>query len=104
MVSRIWYVATDTGMFNCIINVVIIGEYLDILAISCDSFNENTNITIGRQQGNRNHLNSLKSVQSWCRQYKVAFKINTVVNTYNWEEDMTMEIMELNPVRWKVYK
>lgn len=78
------------------------GEHLDILAISCDSFNEDTNFTIGRQQGNKNHLTSLKSVQVWCRQYKVAFKINTVVNVHNLEEDMTEEIHELNPIRWKV--
>lgn len=80
------------------------GESLDILAISCDSFNEETNFTIGRCQGNKNHLASLKSVQCWCHQYKVAFKINTVVNTHNLDEDMTEEILELNPIRWKVFQ
>ena len=79
-----------------------LGEYLDILAISCDSFSEETNFTIGRHQGYKNHLNSLILVQNLCQQYKVAFKINTVVNTYNWKEDMSKEILELNPVRWKV--
>ena len=75
---------------------------MDILAISCDSFNEDTNHQIGRCHGNKNHLTSLRSVQDWCRQYKVAFKINTVVNTHNVEEDMSEEILELNPIRWKV--
>ena len=78
------------------------GEHLDILAISCDSFSEDTNYTIGRRQGSKNHLASLQSVRSWCNQYKVAFKINTVVNTHNWQENMVKEIMELKPVRWKV--
>ena len=32
----------------------------------------------------------------------MAFKLNTVVNAYNVDEDMTSEINELNPVRWKV--
>lgn len=85
-----------------LITLIHVGEYLDILAISCDSFNEETNFTIGRYQGNKNHLTSLKSVQSWCHQYKVAFKINTVVNTHNLHENMTEEILELNPIRWKV--
>ena len=75
---------------------------MDILAISCDSFNEETNFTIGRYQDGKNHLASLKAVKYWCNQYKVAFKVNTVVNTYNLEEDMVDEILELNPIRWKV--
>jgi len=72
------------------------------LAISCDSFDEETNFKIGRGQPNRNHLSSLVTVKNWCKQYQVAFKINTVVNTYNWKDNMSEEILELTPVRWKV--
>ena len=51
------------------------GEYLDILAISCDSFNPETNAVIGRQQGSRQtHLESLQRVRSWCQQYKVCIE------------------------------
>ena len=78
------------------------GQYLDILAISCDSFNEETNRAIGRGQGNKNHVEKLMKIRSWCHQYKVAFKINTVVNTYNIDEDMTEWMLKLNPIRWKV--
>ena len=78
------------------------GECLDILAISCDSFNEETNRVIGRHQPKHHHLASLTLVRDWCKRYRVAFKINTVVNTHNWEEDMNQEILDLNPVRWKV--
>ncbi|XP_069681372.1 S-adenosylmethionine-dependent nucleotide dehydratase RSAD2-like [Periplaneta americana] len=80
------------------------GQFLDILAISCDSFEETTNKAIGRGQGNKNHVENLKKIRNWCHQYKVAFKINTVVNTYNIDEDMTEQIMELNPIRWKVFQ
>ena len=80
----------------------MLGKHLDILAISCDSFNEDTNIEIGRRQGNKSHLSSLFRIREWCHTYQVAFKINTVVNSYNWEEDMSQEILEINPVRWKV--
>lgn len=51
-----------------------IGEYLDILAVSCDSFNEETNTTIGRQQGKKNHLESLNRVRDWCNKYKVRYR------------------------------
>ncbi|NP_001290633.1 radical S-adenosyl methionine domain-containing protein 2 precursor [Esox lucius] len=80
------------------------GEYLDILAISCDSFDEDTNQTIGRAQGTKSHLDNLSKVREWCREYKVAFKINSVINTFNVEEDMRDRITELNPVRWKVFQ
>ncbi|XP_052353006.1 radical S-adenosyl methionine domain-containing protein 2 [Oncorhynchus keta] len=80
------------------------GEYLDILAISCDSFDEDTNQIIGRAQGRKSHLDNLFKVRDWCRKYKVAFKINSVINTFNVDEDMRENITELNPVRWKVFQ
>ncbi|MBN3310308.1 RSAD2 protein, partial [Amia calva] len=80
------------------------GDYLDILAVSCDSFNEETNSMIGRRQGKKSHLENLYKVQNWCREYKVAFKINSVINTFNVDEDMGDRIRELSPVRWKVFQ
>ncbi|XP_048048193.1 radical S-adenosyl methionine domain-containing protein 2 [Megalobrama amblycephala] len=80
------------------------GDYLDILAVSCDSFNEDTNKVIGRGQGKKSHLDSLHKIHNWCRDYRVAFKINSVINTYNVDEDMTEQITALNPVRWKVFQ
>ncbi|KAL4624034.1 hypothetical protein GN956_G18860 [Arapaima gigas] len=80
------------------------GEYLDILAISCDSFEEETNKLIGRTQGSKSHLDNLFKVRNWCRQYKVAFKINSVICSFNVEEDMRENIRQLNPVRWKVFQ
>ncbi|KAG8330395.1 Radical S-adenosyl methionine domain-containing protein 2 [Homalodisca vitripennis] len=82
------------------------GEYLDILAISCDSFDEDTNKVIGRGQGQggRSHVDKLRKIRDWCDQYRVAFKVNTVVNTYNIDEDMSENIGCLKPVRWKVFQ
>ena len=51
--------------------LLFIGEYLDILAVSCDSFIPETNALIGRQQGTRDHLQSLRRVREWCVTYKV---------------------------------
>ena len=80
------------------------GEYLDIMGVSCDSFKPETNELIGRQQGKKDHLQSLTRVREWCTKYKVAFKLNTVVNTFNKDEDMSAEVNALNPVRWKVFQ
>lgn len=78
------------------------GEYLDILAISCDSFDEQVNVLIGRGQGKINHVENLQKLRKWCRDYRVAFKINSVINRFNVGEDMREAIKALNPVRWKV--
>ena len=78
------------------------GQYLDILAISCDSFDEDINIKIGRHHHKERHLDILRRVRDSCTKYHVAFKINTVANFYNKNEDMSEAITELNPIRWKV--
>ncbi|XP_059263512.1 S-adenosylmethionine-dependent nucleotide dehydratase RSAD2 [Mustela nigripes] len=80
------------------------GEYLDILAISCDSFDEQVNVLIGRGQGKKNHVENLQKLRAWCRDYRVAFKINSVINRFNVDEDMREPIKALNPVRWKVFQ
>ncbi|XP_002721180.1 S-adenosylmethionine-dependent nucleotide dehydratase RSAD2 [Oryctolagus cuniculus] len=80
------------------------GEYLDILAISCDSFDEQVNVLIGRGQGRKNHVDNLQKLRAWCRDYRVAFKINSVINRFNVQEDMNEQIKALNPVRWKVFQ
>jgi radical S-adenosyl methionine domain-containing protein 2 len=78
------------------------GSNIDILAVSCDSFNEATNIEIGRGSGNQ--VPQLYKVGSWCRQYGIKFKINTVVCRLNYEEDMNKHIDALHPFRWKCFQ
>lgn len=80
------------------------GNYLDILAISCDSFDEEINKAIGRGQGKKEHLKQLFKIREWCKDYNVLFKINSVINTFNYNEDMTEFIQELDPIRWKVFQ
>lgn len=77
-------------------------KYLDILAISVDSFNEETNIKIGRGRGR--HLEKLSDIRDWCEKYNVKFKLNSVIGIYNWQENMVEEIENLNPFRWKVFQ
>lgn len=79
------------------------GEFLDIMGVSCDSFDDETNLKIGRSdKGKGIHKNKVFQVAEWCRDRGIMFKMNTVVNRYNWEEDMNDGVAEINPFRWKV--
>ncbi|KAL2021349.1 hypothetical protein VTK56DRAFT_7320 [Thermocarpiscus australiensis] len=75
---------------------------LDILAVSCDSFDEETNKAIGRGSGDQ--VATLYKIAGWCKKYGIMFKINTVVNKLNVAEDMNAHIAQLQPFRWKCFQ
>lgn len=81
---------------------------MDILAISCDSFRAETNKAIGRSDRGSgvpwDNVAQLFKIRDWCLKYGIKFKLNTVICSLNWEEDMTQMIEELQPFRWKVFQ
>ena len=77
-------------------------KYIDIMAVSCDSFDEATNIRIGRGKGK--HLKKFKLLSQMCKNAGIMFKVNTVVNRFNYKEDMNATIQEIDPVRWKCFQ
>lgn len=78
------------------------GRYIDIMAVSCDSFDEATNVEIGRGSGDQ--VTKLFEVADLCRKYGVMFKVNTVVCHLNYHEDMNHNIKALAPFRWKCFQ
>ena len=76
-------------------------NYLDIMAVSCDSFDNTTNIKIGRGTGN--HVRIFMNLCEMCKEYNVMFKVNTVVNRYNVQEDINATIDKIKPFRWKCF-
>ncbi|KAL0242989.1 hypothetical protein GEMRC1_005552 [Eukaryota sp. GEM-RC1] len=76
-------------------------EYVDIIAVSCDSFNDEVNRKIGR---GANHVEDVYRIRDLCAKYGVSFKINTVVCSLNIDEDMNSHIAELKPCRWKCFQ
>ncbi|KAH0610711.1 uncharacterized protein H6S33_012238 [Morchella sextelata] len=78
------------------------GKHIDILGVSCDSFIEATNIKIGRPQGG--HIDKFQNVSRLCREFGIKFKLNTVVNRYNINEDMNEHIEAIAPFRWKCFQ
>ena len=78
------------------------GQYVDIMAVSCDSFNEAINVEIGRGSGD--NVQKLYQIASWCKKYNIKFKLNTVVCKLNYQEDMNAIVRELQPFRWKCFQ
>lgn len=79
------------------------GKYIDVFGVSCDSFNKETNIKIGRGKKGEN-VQKLLEIRELCKQYGIKFKLNTVVCNYNKDENMVENIKKLNPDRWKVFQ
>ncbi|KAG9312447.1 hypothetical protein JVU11DRAFT_6831 [Chiua virens] len=82
------------------------GKYLDVIAISCDSFDTETNLKQGRAENGTatTHIDKVFTVARWAKDRNIKVKINTVVTINNWEEDMNDRIEEIGPVRWKVFQ
>ena len=68
------------------------GDYLDMIAISCDSFDPETNIKQGRAENGTSatHINQVFQVADWAKQRGIMVKINTVV---------TMQVSPLSRTR-----
>lgn len=79
---------------------------LDMVGISFDSQDYDIRQRIGRVDRKGSSLSSdeLKLALSKLEktQKGIKTKINTVVNQYNWQEDFSSLISEVNPYKWKV--
>ncbi|EAW09325.1 radical SAM domain protein [Aspergillus clavatus NRRL 1] len=77
-------------------------KYLDFIAVSCDSFDEGANVHIGR--GTRAHVADVQDAARLCCKYGVKLEIRTEISRYNFEDDMAVHIMALQPSRWRVFR
>jgi len=75
---------------------------LDWLGLSIDSSNELVEKKLGRGFGN--HVSHCMEVATWCRELNIRLKVNTVVTTRNFSEEMVDFILTLRPERWKVFQ
>lgn len=81
------------------------GKFVDVLGVSVDSFDPNTNALIGRGgDANNNHASRVMQVREMCQKHGILFKMNTVVCSLNWEEDMNAQVEMLDPYRWKAFQ
>jgi radical S-adenosyl methionine domain-containing protein 2 len=81
------------------------GEFVDVLGVSVDSFVPETNAAIGRGgDADNRHAERVLRVRDLCAQHEIKFKMNTVVCCFNWQEDMSAQVRQLDPERWKVFQ
>jgi radical S-adenosyl methionine domain-containing protein 2 len=79
-------------------------KYLDWIAVSIDSLNESSNLSIGRKMhkdktiSKEKYLTIIKNI----KKYGYGLKINTVINEFNYIEDFNNFIKITKPKRWKV--
>jgi radical S-adenosyl methionine domain-containing protein 2 len=83
-------------------------KYLDILGLSIDSMNDETNIKIGRatltlKLPKYNEIIALVKLAKKVNP-KIKIKINTVVNRFNFNENMRDLIKDINPDKWKIFQ
>ncbi len=83
-----------------------LAPYLTTLGLSIDSGINKTNVSIGRIESNENKLDTSKLLEivniARIINPKMKVKLNTVVNSQNFNEDMTGLIKQFEPDRWKV--
>ncbi|MCH8823439.1 MAG: radical SAM protein [Planctomycetes bacterium] len=79
-----------------------VSDYLNWVGLSVDSANEVTQAALGRGRGN--HIaQSLEHFQS-LHDLGIRVKLNTVVTSLNWQEDMSDFVRRVRPERWKIFQ
>lgn len=112
-IQELIQLAKEQGMTTSIVTnaslltkewILNIHTYLDILTISIDSADKETNLLIGRKDRQGNTVNTEKLIQiaELCHSLGINLKINTVVNRFNKNEILTPLINAMYPFRWKV--
>ncbi len=78
--------------------------YLDWIAVSIDSLEEENNIKIGRAVTGKKTLSKefYYELINKIHQYGYGLKINTVVNKVNYKDNLATFIAHAKPKRWKV--
>jgi len=109
--DEILYSAKKAGLTTCIVSngspitediLESIFDTVDWLGISIDSASEKIERKLGR--GNGNHVLNTVEVAEWAHEMGIRLKINSVITSLNYEEDMTKLISCLAPERWKAFQ
>lgn len=103
--------AKKVGLVTCIVTngklvteekIISMSPYLDWIALSIDSPNEATEIELKRGEGD--HISNCKEIASWAHELGIRLKINSVITSLNYTQNMKNMILELKPDRWKAFQ
>jgi radical S-adenosyl methionine domain-containing protein 2 len=75
---------------------------IDWIGISIDSARENVEAMLGRGYGN--HVQNAINACDIVRKNGIKLKVNTVVTKLNFSEDLRPLILQVHPLRWKVFQ
>ena len=75
---------------------------LDWVGLSIDSGDEQMQAELGRGTGD--HVQRALALVERCRALGIRVKLNTVVTSLSWREDMTPLVLRIRPERWKVFQ
>ena len=92
--------ARASGLYTSVITNGLLAEpsdAFDMMGVSVDSFNPETNRRIGRATLDVDRLRGL-------REGSRAFKLNTVVSSLNLGEDFNARVDSIDPARWKLFQ
>jgi radical S-adenosyl methionine domain-containing protein 2 len=85
-----------------------LAPYLTVLGISLDSLKDDSNLEIGRADRHSRVVDIRKLIETieLGRQLNpdLKLKIDTVVNSNNWREDMNPSIFYFSPDKWKILR
>ena len=80
------------------------GQWIDWVALSLDSGDDDVNVDIGRTQKGVPCVEKVLEHGDLLRSRGVGVKCNTVVSRHNVDEDMSKTIRRLAPERWKLFQ
>lgn len=99
MVTNGFNLVMNNELFNALIG------HLDMLAFSIDSFDESSNLKIGRHvYGKTLSIIDFIQLSKRCEENNVKIKINTVVSKNNYDKVLANDIVKLKPIRWKILR
>ncbi|MFX1284740.1 MAG: viperin family antiviral radical SAM protein [Promethearchaeota archaeon] len=101
-------IITNGSLLDCVY-LELYEKYIDWIGFSLDSSIDVVNDTLGRRlknsrKQNLTHIQRVRSLVPTVKNLGINVKINTVVTSLNWQEDMNWLIKELKPDRWKVFQ
>jgi radical S-adenosyl methionine domain-containing protein 2 len=102
--------ASSRGLTTCIVSngaklpqvLDRIGHLVDWVGLSVDSGNEMTQQRLGRGSGD--HVARSMAMADLIHGLGIGLKLNTVVTSLNWEEDMSWLVRRMGPQRWKAFQ
>lgn len=102
-------ISNGTGISKKFINSC--GFSLDLIGLSIDSVSTITEKTLGRtavskhkEEFDYSHVDLIIKKAKLLNKNNIDLKINTTITSINWNEDMNDFILELDPVRWKIFE